>query len=130
MYGSGILKGMAVTIKHFVNTYREDLAWYFKGGRYYNDEALKVRQSLKGTGAITVNYPEEKLPVPERFRFVPFLVSDDPAPGQQWGHDWCTSCGICAKVCPPSASGSSAGRCRMGDRSRNRKSFTLTLTFA
>lgn len=101
MYGLGILKGMGVTIKHFFNTYVDDLRWVSKGGRYYNDEALKVRQSLKTTGAITVMYPEEKLPMPERFRFVPFLVTDEPAPGQTYGHDWCTSCGICAKVCPP-----------------------------
>lgn len=101
MYGTGVLKGLAITLKHFVDSYREDLAWYFKGGRYYNDEALKVRQSLKTKGIITVNYPEEKLTVPERFRFIPFLVTDDPAPGQTWAHDWCTSCGICAKVCPP-----------------------------
>lgn len=101
MYGTGIIKGMAVTIKHFVDSYKEDLAWFWKGGHYYNDEAMRVRQSLKTKGSITVNYPEEKLPVPERFRFVPFLITDDPPAGQQWGHDWCTSCGICAKVCPP-----------------------------
>lgn len=101
MYGLGILKGMAVTMKHFVNTYLDDIKWMSQGGRYYNDKALKVRQSLQARGAITVNYPEEKLPVPERFRFVPFLVTDDPPAGHQWGHDWCTSCGICAKVCPP-----------------------------
>ena len=101
MYGVGIVKGMAVTFKHFVQTYADDLFWLARGGRYYNEEALDVRQSLNGRGAITVFYPEEKLPVPERFRFIPFLVTDDPQPGQQWGHDWCTSCGICAKVCPP-----------------------------
>jgi NADH-quinone oxidoreductase subunit I len=101
MYGTGILKGMAITIRHFFATYKDDLAWYFRGGRYYNDEAFSVRQSLKGRGAVTVNYPEERLDVPERFRFVPFLITDDPPAGQQWGHDWCTSCGICAKVCPP-----------------------------
>lgn len=101
MYGLGILKGMAVTMRHFVNTYLDDIKWMTQGGRYYNEEALKVRQSLATTGAITVNYPEEKLSVPERFRFVPFLVTDAPAPGQLFGHDWCTSCGICAKVCPP-----------------------------
>lgn len=101
MYGQGILKGLAVTFKHFVDTYLDDIFWATRGGRYYNDEALKVRQSLKGKGVNTVFYPEEKLAVPERFRFVPFLVTDDPAPGQQWGKDWCTSCGICAKVCPP-----------------------------
>jgi len=101
MYGLGVIKGMAITMKHFVATYLDDARWLFNGGRYYNDEALLVRQSLKGKGAITVFYPEEKLPVPERFRFVPFLVTDEPAAGQQWGQDWCTSCGICAKVCPP-----------------------------
>lgn len=101
MYGLGILKGMAVTFKHFVTTYLDDIFWASRGGRYYNDSALTVRQSLDGRGVVTVFYPEEKLPVPERFRFVPFLVTDDPPPGQKWGHEWCTSCGICAKVCPP-----------------------------
>ena len=101
MYGVGIVKGMAVTLKHFVQTYADDLFWLARGGRYYNQDALDVRQSLKGRGAITVFYPEEKLAVPERFRFIPFLVTDEPLAGQQWGHDWCTSCGICAKVCPP-----------------------------
>jgi NADH-quinone oxidoreductase subunit I len=101
MYGQGILKGLAVTLKHFVESYLDDIFWASRGGRYYNDEALKVRQSLQGKGVITVFYPEEKLPVPERFRFVPFLVTEEPEPGQQWGKDRCTSCGICAKVCPP-----------------------------
>ena len=101
MYGSGILKGMMVTLKHFIETYLDDIYWSARGGRYYNDEALMVRQSPEGRGVITVFYPEEKLPMPERFRFVPFLITDDPPQGQRWGHDWCTSCGICAKVCPP-----------------------------
>ena len=101
MYGTGILKGMAVTFKHLVDSYLDDIYWLSRGGRYYNDEALAVRQSVRGKGVKTVFYPEEKLPVPERFRFVPFLVTDEPPPGQKWGHDWCTSCGICAKACPP-----------------------------
>ncbi len=102
MYGLGIIKGLAVTFRHFAETYLDDLRWMAKGGRYYNPEALAVREDLsRNRGIVTINYPEEKLPVPERFRFVPFLVTDDPPPGQQWGHDWCTSCGICAKVCPP-----------------------------
>ena len=101
MYGLGVLKGMAVTMKHFVATYMDDIHWLSRGGRYYNDDALQVRQSTKGKGVVTVFYPEEKLAMPERFRFVPFLVTDELEAGQQWGHDWCTSCGICAKVCPP-----------------------------
>ena len=101
MYGLGIIKGMGVVIRHFVGSYVDDVRWIGKGGRYYNEEALLVRQGPKGEGIKTVFYPEEKLPMPERFRFVPFLVTDYPPPGQRWGHDWCTSCGICAKVCPP-----------------------------
>lgn len=101
MYGLGVFKGLGITLKHFINSYVQDFEWSSKGGRYYNEEAFEVRQSLKTEGIITVMYPEEKLPVPERFRFVPFLVMDDPAPGQKAGKDWCTSCGICAKVCPP-----------------------------
>jgi NADH-quinone oxidoreductase subunit I len=101
MYGLGIIKGLGVTLRHFIVTYLDDIKWLSRGGRYYNDEAFKVRQSLDTRGVITVFYPEEKLEMPERFRFVPFLVTDDPPPGQRWGHDWCTSCGICAKVCPP-----------------------------
>jgi NADH-quinone oxidoreductase subunit I len=101
MYGLGIIKGLGVTLRHFIVTYLDDIKWLSRGGRYYNDEAFQVRQSLDTRGVITVFYPEEKLKMPERFRFVPFLVTDDPPPGQRWGHDWCTSCGICAKVCPP-----------------------------
>ena len=101
MYGLGVFKGLGVTMKHFIRTYTDEMNWSSKGGRYYNDDALAVRQSLQTQGAITVMYPEEKLESPERFRFVPFLVMDDPATGQKAGKDWCTSCGICAKVCPP-----------------------------
>ena len=68
MFGAGLLRGMAITARHFVRTYLDDIFWMARGGRYYNDEALQVRQSLKGRGVITVFYPEEKLPVPDRFR--------------------------------------------------------------
>lgn len=105
MYGLGILRGMGITLKHFVTSYVEDLKW--AGRRYANTDAgrevFKVRQGSDSRGIFTVQYPEEKLAVPERFRFIPFLVveGDPPHPGQEVGQDWCTSCGICAKVCPP-----------------------------
>ena len=105
MYGLGILRGMGITFKHFVNTYVDDLRWM--GRRYTNKEPgldiFKERQGSRARGAFTVQYPDEKLAVPERFRFIPFLIVEgDPArPGEEVGHDWCTSCGICAKVCPP-----------------------------
>jgi NADH-quinone oxidoreductase subunit I len=37
--------------------------------------------------------------VPEEFRFLPFLLYEVDENGEK--HDRCTSCGICAKVCPP-----------------------------
>lgn len=100
MYGLGILKGLGVTIKHFINTYVDDLRYL---GRKYakNADNFETRQGLNGQGAYTVQYPEEKIAVPERFRFVPFLVTEDPDHPDRPGNDWCTSCGICAKVCPP-----------------------------
>ncbi len=99
MYGIGLIKGLGVTLKHFVETYVEDLRWLGRGGRYYSEEALKIRQSTKARGIFTVQYPEEKLPVPEEFRYIPFLVYDIQEDGTHV--DRCTSCGICAKVCPP-----------------------------
>jgi NADH-quinone oxidoreductase subunit I len=97
MYGIGIVKGLGVTLWHFIETYIDDLRWL--GHRYYNDEALAVRQGPDARGVFTVQYPEEKLPIPEEFRFLPFLVYEVDENGAQ--HDRCTSCGICAKVCPP-----------------------------
>ena len=42
---------------------------------------------------------EEKLIIPEEFRYIPFLIYDELEDGTH--QDRCTSCGICAKVCPP-----------------------------
>lgn len=100
MYGRGIFKGLVVTFKHFINTYVDDFRY---GWRKYNKDAdnFEVRQGPKARGAFTVQYPDEKVAVPERFRFVPFLVVEDDDHPERPGHDWCTSCGICAKVCPP-----------------------------
>jgi NADH-quinone oxidoreductase subunit I len=44
----------------------------------------------------TVQYPDERLAVPERFRYFPVLIYDSKT-----GEELCTACGICAKVCPP-----------------------------
>lgn len=98
MYGKGIAKGLWVTFKHFLNTYVDDVR--YAGRKYLRQENFEVRQGLKTQGAFTVQYPDEKLAVPERFRFVPFLITEDQDPARM-GEDWCTSCGICAKVCPP-----------------------------
>jgi len=99
MYGLGIIKGMGVTLKHFIDTYVEDFKYGIK--RYTTDEGFASRQSPDTRGLFTVQYPEEKIAVPERFRYIPFLVVNDADHPTDPGKDWCTSCGICAKVCPP-----------------------------
>jgi NADH-quinone oxidoreductase subunit I len=97
MYGLGILKGLGVTLKHFFGTYIDDFRW--RGKRYYTPEGLAHRASKNAQGIFTVQYPEEKLPVPEEFRFIPFLVYEEKEEGIKEYR--CTSCGICSKVCPP-----------------------------
>jgi NADH-quinone oxidoreductase subunit I len=97
MYGLGILRGLGVVFKHFVASYTDDIRWL--GRRYYNPEALAVRQGPRAAGIFTVQYPEEKLVTPEEFRYLPFLLYEEKEGGVK--EDLCTSCGICAKVCPP-----------------------------
>jgi len=43
MYGKGILKGLSVTLKHFIDTYLDDIAWW--GKRYYTPEGIARRSS-------------------------------------------------------------------------------------
>ncbi len=74
MLGEGLLKGLAETAKNFA-------------GSFVSKERL-----------ITVQYPEERHPLPEASRNFPFLVYD--------GADWeaglrCVACQICEKECPP-----------------------------
>lgn len=97
MYGKGILKGLGVTLKRYVDTYIDDIRWM--GKRYYKSEGIAHRSSKDARGIFTIQYPEEKLPVPEEFRFIPFLVYDEGENGEHILR--CTSCGICPKVCPP-----------------------------
>lgn len=80
-----------------MTTYLDDIVWF--GRRYYTREGLQRRMSTEARGIFTVQYPEEKIPVPEEFRFIPFLIYEENELGEK--KDRCTSCGICAKVCPP-----------------------------
>ncbi len=74
MTGIGILKGMAVTARNFV-------------GSYFEKDRL-----------ITVQYPEERAPLPENYRNFPFLIYDGEE--AQAGLR-CVACKICEKECPP-----------------------------
>jgi NADH-quinone oxidoreductase subunit I len=97
MNGSGVIRGLWVTFKHFVNTYVVDIKEGPK--RYWTKEGIESRSNSKVEGAFTIQYPEEKFPVPEEFRYIPFLVYEEGENGEK--NQRCTSCGICAKVCPP-----------------------------
>jgi len=101
MDGKGILTGLSVTFKRFVDTYLEDIKWFIKhkSSRYYTEDGIAHRTSYEAQGIFTIQYPEEKLPIPEEFRYIPFLLYEEGENGER--KDRCTSCGICAKVCPP-----------------------------
>jgi NADH-quinone oxidoreductase subunit I len=92
--GTGILKGLGVTLKHFIATYTEDFKYI--GKKAGLEPRPLRRQNPKNHGIVTVQYPSERLSMPEAFRYIPFLVRDTAT-----GEEKCTSCGICAKVCPP-----------------------------
>ncbi len=91
MDGMGIIKGLGVTLKRFVETYLDDIRWF--GKRYYTPEGIAHRMSPDARGIFTIQYPEEKLPVPEEFRFIPFLVYEEGPNGEKLDR--------CTKVCPP-----------------------------
>jgi len=97
MNGNGIVKGLGVTIKRFIDTYIEDIKWL--GKRYYTQDGIEQRTSSDARGVFTIQYPDEKLPIPEEFRYIPFLLYEEGEDGEI--KERCTSCGICAKVCPP-----------------------------
>jgi NADH-quinone oxidoreductase subunit I len=92
LYGFNILTGMAITARHFVQTYIEDFKYWFG----HKERQKTFRNNPDSIGSFTVQYPEEKLKVPERFRVLPVLIYE-----QDNGDVRCTACGICAKVCPP-----------------------------
>jgi NADH-quinone oxidoreductase subunit I len=97
MNGIGILRGLWVTFRnHFAETYLEDFRG--RGKRYFTEQGVMDRSSSDYKGIFTVQYPEEKLPVPEAFRYIPMLIYEEQPDGEKKYR--CTSCGICSRVCP------------------------------
>jgi formate hydrogenlyase subunit 6/NADH:ubiquinone oxidoreductase subunit I len=77
--GRGMLGGLDVVIKHFTKAFTS-----------------KIENSTQTSGVFTVQYPEEQLALPEAFRNFPILLYDDAT-----GHELCTSCFQCERICPP-----------------------------
>ena len=76
--GGGLLASMAVVWKHWQGSFRK------------NDSFEKIH------GTFTMEYPEERPRLPEAFRNMPILLYDEAS-----GHELCTSCFQCQRICPP-----------------------------
>ncbi len=107
--GQGVIRGHLVTLRRFLLTFWRDIrtgkGLKRRGGGPLRVDLFRtpargteptVAQDFKTEGLFTVEYPDERLPVYERFRVLPVLVYDT-----EDGNVRCTSCNICAKVCPP-----------------------------
>jgi NADH-quinone oxidoreductase subunit I len=77
--GQGMLAGLDVVIRHFFSAFGK-----------------KVETQADTAGVFTVQYPEERLQLPQAFRNFPILLYDDAT-----GHELCTSCFQCERICPP-----------------------------
>ena len=72
MLGNGLLQGLAVTARNFIRS-------------YFDPECLT-----------TIQYPEERMKLPENSRSFPFLVCDGTPDNLR-----CVACKICEQECPP-----------------------------
>lgn len=84
MVGIGVLKGLGVTLKTFLETY----PW---GRRLLGALGLPA-----SNGLVTIEYPDVKQQHHERFRYFPFLIYDGTPDNLR-----CVSCKICEQECPP-----------------------------
>ncbi len=92
MYGWGLIKGLAVTMRHFITSFTYDRKpWEPR----YSKEWLDKHQAIDGKGIFTVQYPEQTRTITENFRFHPMLIYEETPDEPR-----CTACGICARVCP------------------------------
>ncbi len=96
MFGTGILRGLGVTLKRTITTFTDDIGQASRYINAINTPAGKVlQQPPEVKGIFTIQYPEEKRQLPENFRFIPMLLYEEDT-----GKQRCTACGICSKVCP------------------------------
>ena len=99
MFGQGLLTGLGITLKHLRDSFtddRKDVPSRYEDSIQVDDHRRILHQPVSQEGLLTIQYPEEKRLLPERFRYIPMLLFDT-----EKNEDRCTACGICAKVCPP-----------------------------
>jgi len=72
LYLPGIFVGLTITARHFID-------------------------QVRGRRKTTMQYPEEKWPMPDGYRGAPTLVHDEE------GREKCVSCQLCEFICPPRA---------------------------
>ena len=92
MLGLGILKGLSVTLRHFVETYLSDLKRF---PHRYAPQGQARRLHPTERGIFTVQYPEERLEMFPRFRGALMQLTNPETSIPK-----CTGCGICARSCP------------------------------
>jgi NADH-quinone oxidoreductase subunit I len=104
-FARGLITGHWVTLRRFVRTFFVGAGATGRrrgGGDQLVDlwrkpsTTTSVTQDQDTEGLFTVEYPDERLRIRERFRVLPVLVYDEDD-----GNVRCTCCNICAKVCPP-----------------------------
>ena len=90
LYFPSVIGGLVITFSHWRKTLRR-LVFPRKIG------AGRTLMDLSDTGMVTMQYPEEKWPMPVGYRGAPTLVKDEE------GREKCVSCQLCEFVCPPRA---------------------------
>ncbi|NBT23073.1 4Fe-4S dicluster domain-containing protein [bacterium] len=90
LYLPSIVGGMWITLRHMAETIL---------GRLFprRDTRPRSLMDMSATGLLTMQYPEEKWPMPDGYRGAPVLVKDLE------GREKCVSCQLCEFVCPPRA---------------------------
>lgn len=78
-YGQGLAKGMFTVLRHFAKSF-----------------TTTIDEKNDQEGMFTVEYPEERMELPEAYRNMPILLYDDAT-----GQELCTSCFQCERICPP-----------------------------
>ncbi|MEW5796316.1 MAG: NADH-quinone oxidoreductase subunit I [Candidatus Zixiibacteriota bacterium] len=81
-------------------------------------KGMQITGKHLGKHAVTIQYPEEKWPMPERSRGIVVLLSD-----KETGELNCTSCLLCMQACPTAAIRIDAPRGE--DKKRVLKSFDI-----